>query len=157
MASAPLHVANAATRAANTTSRLRDFFSGSKSSSTWKLSIRFSRAHSLAAVSLTCMRPRSPAAPNFFGSNLLSRQTNCLHQHRIDPMFRRDAANQAVVLVKTRRADPFVKCVSRIARSIREIGQRRCSRQQQANDELEKKPRHVVASTWPIPATVKVG
>src|SRR6266446_4395497 len=40
-----------------------------------KLSILFSRAHSLAAFSLTCISPRSPAAPYFFGSNRLSRQT----------------------------------------------------------------------------------
>ena len=37
------------------------------------------------------------------------------HKHRIEMMFGCDNANQAIVLMKPRRAHPFVKRVDRIA------------------------------------------
>ena len=46
------------------------------------------------------------------------------HQHRVELMLGRDRTNERVVLLKTRRADPFVERVERIARAHREIGQR---------------------------------
>src|SRR5437870_13467039 len=42
---------------------------------------------------------------------------DCFHQHRVEMMFNRDDANDAIVLLKPRRAHPFVKRVNRIPRS----------------------------------------
>src|SRR6266513_1335481 len=42
-------------------------------------------------------------------------------QHWIELMLRRDRQNEFIILLETRRADPFVKAIERIARPEREI------------------------------------
>src|SRR5215470_9358324 len=40
---------------------------------------------------------------------------DCFYQHRIEMMFGRYGANQAIVLMKSRRTHPLVECVDWIA------------------------------------------
>src|SRR5947207_9523719 len=49
------------------------------------------------------------------------------HQHGIEMMFNRDAANQSIVLLKPRRTHPFVERVNRIPRSHCEVSKDRKS------------------------------
>ena len=69
------------------------------------------------------------------------------HQHRIQVMFNCHRANEAIVLLKPRRAHPFVKRVKRIPGNECEIGKARSERQHHAQDKFEQKPDHSVRAT----------
>ena len=75
----------------------------------------------------------------------------------LDPVLGRDPANQTVVLMEPRRTNPFVKRVNGIAGSKGEIRKPGRSREQQANDPLEKESHHGAGRTLPLPDTVQVG
>ena len=63
-------------------------------------------------------------------------------QGRIEIMFRRHCPNQAVVLLKPCRTDPFIHGVNWIARSQGETSEARGQREQQAKDQFEEESNH---------------
>jgi hypothetical protein len=64
------------------------------------------------------------------------------HQHGIEVMFERDAANQGIALLKPRRAHPFVERVNRIPRSHCEITKSCSQCQQHTENQFEEESYH---------------
>ena len=87
-------------------------------------------------------QPALSGAAVFLGIEPAFAPNDCLHQHRIEIMFRRHCPNQAVVLLKPCRTDPFIHGVNWIARSQGEISEARGQREQQAKNQFEEKSDH---------------
>src|SRR5206468_1307405 len=64
------------------------------------------------------------------------------HQHGIQLMFGGNGANQAIVLLKSRRAHPFVKRINRIPRYHCEVSKACSECQHSAKDQFEKESYH---------------
>ena len=99
-------------------------------------------AQSRAAISLTCIRPRSPARAQLVRIEPALPPDDRLDQHRIEVVCCRDHVDELIVLLKPRRTDPFVKRVKRIARAQGEESDSGPGRQEEADDEFKKKADH---------------
>ena len=103
----------------------------------------FRRAHSLAALFAHLHQTALARRPELLRIKTALAPDHRLDQHRIDLVLGADVTNQLVVLLKARRADPFVKCVDRIARSVtRNKRSPPLPARSKANNEFEKKSGH---------------